>query len=1042
MSLHTPPHDEGATLASSTRGEPAPAEVPAVPGYEILGELGRGGMGVVYKARQTKLNRFVALKMVLHGSHASPADLERFLAEGMAVAQLQHPHIVQIYEIGQHAGLPFFSLEYVEGSTLAERLRQGPLPPREAARLAQTLALAMAYAHGRGLIHRDLKPSNVLLAADGTPRITDFGLAKKVAGGSHLTAPGAVLGTPSYMAPEQAEARKEVTPLCDVYALGALLYEMVTGRPPFQAPTPVDTIMRVIAQEPVPPSQLQPGLPRDLETICLKCLQKEPHRRYASAQELADDLARFREDRPIVARPVSRAEQAWRWCRRNPVVAGMAAAAAVGVIVAVLVLNQERSQTLKNLARAEGAERERTEQLWKSYRDQAEARRFSRQAGQRFESLKALAEAARIARSLGLGDEVIADLRRKAIVSLTLPDLRLDRELAGWSADTTNMAIDDAFERYALRDKHGAISVRRVADGQEFLHLPGTQPGGELWILTFSPNGRYLAAAYNPGHTLKVWDLERGEPVVTEPTVDEGLDFSPDSRRVAFGHKDGELIVYDLTTGQVERRWRGPAGGCTGLQFHPDGRQFAAFNRRNNSIRFWAVDSGRLLGELPQPGTIHSFAWDHDSNRLAVTSMQNPLIRLWDVPTRRQLGVLEGHKDGGINATFNPTADLLASNGWESMLRLWEPRTGRQLLSMTAGGYPKFNRRGDRILLRLQTPQIWEVADGRAYRTFVGDPLRGKHFPHGVCVSPDGRLLAAGTSNGTVLWDMATGNELAHLRTGLTFSVLFQPSGELLTSSQLNGLMRWPIRPRPEALGEYRIGPPEPLVPGRTDGVAQSKDGRTVAVAVSGQGGQVVDLDQPGAGKPLLPHPGTNKVSLSPDGQWVATGCHHGTGIKVWSVGQNKLERELPIEGDSIPMFSPDGQWLATTSPAGLQLWKVGTWERGPTLPEGRPVFGPESALIGMMVNSVITLIDPDSGQAVATLEDANQDRAIWAGFSPDGAQLIVSTHDSYSVHLWDLRRIRAGLKAINLDWDALDYPPAPPPHAPLRRFKVIDGLR
>ncbi len=285
------PAHEAVTLApSEADNATASGEAPSVPGYEIIAELGRGGMGVVYKARQTALNRFVALKMVLHGGHASSTELDRFLAEGETVAQLQHPHIVQIHEIGQQAGLPFFCLEYVEGGTLSQRLAAGPLPPRESAHLTETLARAMAYAHGRGLIHRDLKPSNVLLAADGTPKITDFGLAKRATGGGHLTATGAILGTPSYMAPEQAEAKKDVGPLADVYALGAILYEMVTGRPPFQAPTTLDTIMQVLTQEPVPPSRLQPGLPADLETICLKCLQKEPPKRDASAEALADDL--------------------------------------------------------------------------------------------------------------------------------------------------------------------------------------------------------------------------------------------------------------------------------------------------------------------------------------------------------------------------------------------------------------------------------------------------------------------------------------------------------------------------------------------------------------------------------------------------------------------------------------------------------------------------------------------------------------------------------------------------------------------------------
>ncbi|HEV3262371.1 MAG TPA: serine/threonine-protein kinase, partial [Gemmataceae bacterium] len=278
--------------------EPAPRHIA---GYEILGVLGRGGMGVVYQARQVKLRRLVALKMILAGQHAGPEQLARFRAEAEAVARLQHANIVQIHEVGEHDGQPFFSLEFVEGGSLAHKLAGVPEPPAQAARLVETLARAIEAAHQRGIIHRDLKPANVLLTADGTPKITDFGLAKHLqdepavskgepgvstAGG--LTATGAVLGTPSYMAPEQAAGKAgEMTAAVDIYALGAILYELLTGRPPFRAATVLETLEQVRTVEPVPPSRLQPKVPRDLETICLKCLEKEPGKRYPSAQELA-----------------------------------------------------------------------------------------------------------------------------------------------------------------------------------------------------------------------------------------------------------------------------------------------------------------------------------------------------------------------------------------------------------------------------------------------------------------------------------------------------------------------------------------------------------------------------------------------------------------------------------------------------------------------------------------------------------------------------------------------------------------------------------
>jgi hypothetical protein len=298
-----------------------------LPGYEILGELGRGGMGVVYRARQVGLNRVVALKMILHGPHAGADDLARFRTEAEAIARLRHPNIVTVYEIGEHQGKPFFSQEFCSGGSLDRQLAGTPIKPEFAARLVRTLAEAMHAAHQANVIHRDLKPANVLLGADGSPRITDFGLARKLdQAGQTLT--GAVMGTPSYMAPAQAEGKKQVGPLADVYALGAILYECLVGRPPFKAATPLDTILQVVSEEPVAPRQLNAGVPLDLETICLKCLCKEPQRRYSSAQALADDLKRWQRHEPISARAVGSLERGVRWTRRNPVVAGLIAALA------------------------------------------------------------------------------------------------------------------------------------------------------------------------------------------------------------------------------------------------------------------------------------------------------------------------------------------------------------------------------------------------------------------------------------------------------------------------------------------------------------------------------------------------------------------------------------------------------------------------------------------------------------------------------------------------------------------------------------------
>jgi formylglycine-generating enzyme required for sulfatase activity len=332
-----PPTQEGPLAAEGDTG--LLPGYPDVPGYEILGPLGVGGMGVVYRARQVKANRLVALKMIKAGAGASDEQLQRFRVEAEAVARLQHPHIVQIYEVGEAEGKPFFALEFVEGGSLDRKLNGTPLPGRRAAQLVQKLAEAMHAAHERGIIHRDLKPQNVLLTADGQPKVTDFGLAKFLDGepgafaAGSQTQSGAVLGTPSYMAPEQALGqRQKLGPATDVYALGAILYELLTGRPPFRAAEMLDTLYQVANEEPVPPTRLQPQVPRDLETICLKCLQKESGKRYDSAEELANDLRRFQAGEPIRARPVGTVERTWKWARRHP-----ALAALLGVVLLALV---------------------------------------------------------------------------------------------------------------------------------------------------------------------------------------------------------------------------------------------------------------------------------------------------------------------------------------------------------------------------------------------------------------------------------------------------------------------------------------------------------------------------------------------------------------------------------------------------------------------------------------------------------------------------------------------------------------------------------
>ncbi len=459
----------------------------AVPGYEIIRELGRGGMGVVYEARHRKLNRLVALKMILAGGHAGPDAVARFRTEAEAIARLQHPNIVQIHEVGEQDGLPYFSLEFCGGGSLEKKLNGTPLPPREAAALVETLARAMQAAHEKHVIHRDLKPANVLLAEAGTPKITDFGLAKKLDEAGQ-TVSGAVMGTPSYMAPEQAGGKSaDIGPAVDVYAMGAILYECLTGRPPFKAATALDTVLQVVSDEPVPPSQLQTKTPRDLETICLRCLHKEARKRYGTARELADDLRRFLGGEPIRARPVGRMERAAKWVRRNPLVTALVALVVLSVLggaggVFVKYLDAKEQEGI-----ARGKAREALDAL--SDRDAA------------LKQARDDAEVARTAKALADEQKTLAETReREKTYHLATCNVLLAQ--AAW--DSNNAA--EARERLAavpldLRKWEWHFLTRQYQGGI----FPLYGHTNTVTSVAFSPDGTRLATA-SSDQTARLWD--------------------------------------------------------------------------------------------------------------------------------------------------------------------------------------------------------------------------------------------------------------------------------------------------------------------------------------------------------------------------------------------------------------------------------------------------------------------------------------------------------------------------------------------------------
>jgi hypothetical protein len=553
------------------------------------------------------------------------------------------------------------------------------------ARIGVQAAGALAYAHSQGILHRDIKPSNLLLDTHGTIWITDFGLAKGTADQDTLTHTGDIVGTLRYMAPERFQGHADAR--SDLHGLGLTLYELLTLRPAFPEPDRNKLIAQLMHDEPPPPRKLNPLVPRDLETIVLKAIARAPGQRYRSAEELAADLQRFVDNKPVHARRVGWRQRLRLWFRRSPAVACLTTSVVallvlitVGSLLAVLHLRATVERSEADRQRAEGAKRDAREKLWRSMWEQARATRLSRRIGQRIDSLATLAEAAELARDLGLPEKDVLELRNEAIASLALPDLRVVKEWPGCPPGTSHIDFDDALQVYVRVDRKGRISVRRVAGDKQLYWLQG--PGGETHVL-LSRDGRYLAAGSPSSVKVKIWRLAGPEPVLIKEQHDySSFGFSPDNRHVAIGCWDKTIRVYDLGSGQLVYRLDGASSGAgRHVAFHPSKKQLAI--ACSPGVAIYDLESGKRvtwIGFKSFTVAAYHVAWHPDGKTLATVG-QDRIISLWDVATGRSIVKLEGCDHDGIFFAFNRAGDLLASASPKGELRFWDPRTGKQLFS-------------------------------------------------------------------------------------------------------------------------------------------------------------------------------------------------------------------------------------------------------------------------------------------------------------------------------------------------------------------------
>jgi len=1041
MAHENPDDPSGATLGLS-------AEVAAMPMhlgvYQVLEELGRGGMGVVYKAWHPGLRRHVALKVVRAGVHASADETIRFHREAELIARVSHPNLVQIYEIGQHNGLPFIVLEFLPGGSLDTRLGGLPQPARRAAELVATLGEAVQTAHQHGVIHRDLKPANVLLTDDGTPKIADFGLARRLDGPGVSRASGIVVGTPSYMAPEQVAHPNDIGPQADVYALGAILYECLTGRPPFRAESAQETFRQLLADDPVSPSKLQPKLPRDLVTVCLRCLEKDPLRRYPSAGELVADLRRFLGGQPVLARPITPLERAVKWAHRSPTVAGLIGALVVGAVcafIAISLLWIQAEHRAKDAAVARDAE--------------SEARRRAEETSTR--ERQARQETERVSAALTL-DQGIA-LCEKGDIStglLTLAEAVARAQQAG-----------DAMSERIARLQLSAWQHELIRPIERLRH------GANITSVAYSRDGRLVATGSRDG-TVHLWDAATGArqgQSLTHPLPIYSLTFSPDGKSLLTGsgpegEGEGEVQIWSVEFPHRAPWVRRMPDSVLKVEFAEQGDRFLAVCPRE--VQVWQGDSRVPLREpLRHDGEVKAAAFSPDG-KLILTGGADSLGRLWEADTGKPRGELKGHTRAVTCVAFSPDGGRLAVTGsLDHNARIWNVETQEQQGSnLSHQGQVRtvvFSPRGDMIATGTRIGQndlernlslswvgeakLWTAA-GRQ----LGEPMLHPSTVWSVAFGRDGKLLATGCEDGQArLFATGTGALIGRplVHTGTVRQVAFSPDSTTFVGAgdggdsrigAFAGLWRVPEKRSVDAL---------PPLQWRTSfrKLAFSPDGRHLLGCYqdrSGINGLLVDAK---TGRPVLApleHSGTAcSLAFSPDGKTLATGARDGY-LRLWDRRTGKLLRRCKLGVDVSPLaFSPDSQFVAGYSMDRMvRVWRVSDGlQEGNALKQPDNVeimqFGEEEGLLWIVgADHVVRKGNFRTGVVNEVWSAPGELRA--PAFGPEGRTLVSACAEGRGVQVHDLATGRLESTPMQYPNSAIDRLTV----SPDRRFAVSVGGR
>lgn len=970
------------TMASGPRvnGFNSGERIQYVGEYEIINEIARGGMGIVFKAKQHRLKRIVALKMILTGNLADEGDVERFEREAQAAAKLQHPNIVAVHEVGQHEGHHYFTMDYVAGPSLNELLREETLAPKRAAEVVKVVSEAIHAVHEQGTLHRDLKPANILIDSDGAPKITDFGLAKMLVGDeqesrTELTAAGQILGTPSYMSPEQAAGKQShVGPATDIYALGAVLYACLTGRAPFVADSPVDTLMQVIRAEPASPRLLNPGIPRDLETICLKCLHKEPHKRYGTAQDLADDLGRFFEGRPVLARPVGAISKTVSWCRRNPVVASLLLLVAVSLLGGTAIASYFAVQA-NNQLQVAVAEKQRADD---ARADAEDARQVAIVAQHNAEDARdEAAQSAKIARTnekLAEDSAKEAEKRRKESENARQLEAEqrkraeTEKKRAQWQTYVARLQpmrqawMEEEFghldrlllesipqddepdfrgwEWYFFQDQVNRASVK-IGDHKDF----------QGHFAYDAVNDRTLAATGNDRWQL--WDIKLNRLIDTWQLKDcraETVHFSPDAKKVAWGTTDGRWRILQIESHRIlhdidaDPEGDGPGSDIGDVAWSPTGDRIASASRAGD-IKVWDTNSGALLVQLQKStgkNAALSLDW-HPQSGLAA-ALQFGTVRVWDVDEQkvvwsRQLGTQ-----------------------YPSVVK-WNP-SGTQLVYSGNGSTVIYDRDGKQIV---NLPGV----GGLSAATWVDD-----------------NRVAYGGSNQAVRIHDTTKPDLTESRkihSGMIESLCSTSGNKLLSGSRDGAIalidVNEPVR-RATKVHAHQA---------KAAGLRWKPDG--LQIATSGHDGSVIIWDATPLAQvhKLIGH----RHRLVHDIVWDQKGSHlvsvdHFGSLRTWDTesGKQLLSQRVPIREFITLDRQPKGDRIAVSSTR-IHVIDPRTSE---SLAQGEvkgvffgSAFSPDGTKIGAVSNTHVVILDAASGRTHSNRWKGQNSGGTGGAWSPNG---------------------------------------------------------